>query len=163
MCSVDTQRPPPVFQEDEGAILRAHWDWPWHHHHGLTQGLAERLQELSLAGLNYFNLFWYRMRYTHFVIHTGLQMPFYSQLNHKRALAFPSWDCPFGPNCMFLKNIQPPKSAMCKPKSVHLQVFIMGSPWCILFFQPMTHCNFPGFGLPTALRHPLENYSGFLF
>lgn len=33
-------------------------------------------------------------------------------------LHFPAAYCPFGPNCTFLKNIQPPKSAMCKPKSL---------------------------------------------
>lgn len=149
----------------EGPLGLAMASPPWP-----ATGSGKKAAELSLAGLELFNLLLYRMRYTHFVIHISLQMSFYgSAKSHKRALAFPSIVLPFWTQLHFSKKHSATKICNVQTKvSVRssfatCKLFIIGSLRCTLFFQPMTHYHFSDFGLGTVLCSPLEDYSKFLF
>lgn len=67
-----------------------------HHPHGLPWGWQKGCKSSVWLTSDYFHLFWYRMKYTHFVIHISLQMSFYgSAKSHKRARVCPSSVLPF--------------------------------------------------------------------
>lgn len=73
-CSVYTHRLPPYFPGGWGLTGTGHGIIPTACHGGWQKGCKSSVW----LAVNYFPLFWYRMRYTHLVIHIGLQMPFYS-------------------------------------------------------------------------------------